>query len=125
MRFESKTTQAGKEVTQMTKTFIPTDAQIQESVRQQMLYELVDEFSVDLLNSGKVDQAVALTDLSKGIEELSHTKSLETLAVFMAKRGYDLLNLVVQVILAFHLPHPQERALLNALAVLPTGGWSE
>ena len=116
MNTQQKLTQAGKEVTQMTKSFIPTDEQILESVRGQMLHELVDEFSVDLLNPEAEDQEIALTDLSDSIIELSHVKSLEDIATFMTERGYSIVITVSMILAAFRLPKDQERAILNAIA---------
>jgi len=116
MNTQQKLTQAGKEVTQMTKSFIPTDEQILESVRGQMLHELVDEFSVDLLNPEAEDQGIALADLTMSIIELSHTTSLEDISVFMTERGYGIVNVIGMVIEAFRLPQDQARALQNTIA---------
>jgi len=116
MRFKPKSTQEGKEVIQMNQNFIPTDDQVLESVRGQMLHELVDEFSVDLLNSGTVGQAVALDELTIAISELSHMKSLEGIAKFMEERGYSIVNVIGMIIEAFRLPKDQGRAIQNAIA---------
>jgi len=115
MRHKSQA-QEPKEVNQMTQNFIPTDNQILESVRGQMLHELVDEFSVDLLNPKTVAQADALEDLTQSITELSHTTSLEDISVFMTERGYGIVNVIGMVIEAFRLPQDQKRALQNTIA---------
>ena len=100
----------------MTQNFIPTDEQILESVRGQMLHELIDEFSVDLLNPEAEDQGIALADLSESIIELSHMENLGYIAGFMTRRGYGIVNVIGMVIEAFRLPKDQARALQNTIA---------
>ena len=116
MNSSQKPIQEEKEVNQMTQTFIPNCEQILESVRGQMLHELVDEYSVDLLDPESKGHESALADLSESVVELSRIGSLEDLAEFMVERGYSTMITVGLVIAAFRLPKAQERAFLNAIA---------
>ena len=100
----------------MNQNFIPTDDQIFESVRGQMLHELVDEYSVDLLSTDTEDRVLALRGLSAAVVELGQLENLEDIAEFMDKRGYSIVNVIGMVIEAFRLPKDQARALQNTIA---------
>lgn len=118
-----KLTQAGKEVNQMTKKFIPTIEQVTECLRYSALREILDEHSVDLLNPGNANQGVALEDIKDEILELSYMKTFNEIVSFLSERGYDIISVALLVIDAFRLPTDQAQALQATLKMLPTQGW--